>query len=260
MPLPLYQVDAFADRLFTGNPAAVMPLDAWLPDATMQAIAAENNLAETAFFVREGEGYRLRWFTPKVEVDLCGHATLASAHILFAELRFAGETIRFSTQSGILTVTRRGGALAMDFPSRPPKPHVFDEAVAAALGIRPRLFVKARDLVAVYEDPADVAALKPDFHALARLDYFSVLATAPGPDGLDFICRFFAPRAGVDEDPVTGSAYSTLIPYWAGKLKKDQLAARQISERGGNVHCRLLGERVEIAGNAVTFLKGNIEI
>lgn len=263
MSYEIYQVDAFAEAVFTGNPAAVMPLKNWLPDDLLLAIAAENNLSETAFFVPSSDGgadFDLRWFTPAAEVDLCGHATLASAHILFEELGFRGDNIRFSSRSGILAVTRRGGDLVMDFPARAPADHDYLEPMAAALGARPAAFAKAtRDLVAIFDNADEVAALAPDFQALARLDHFAVIATAPGGGDLDFVCRFFAPRVGVDEDPVTGSAFSTLIPYWAARLGKTQLRARQISRRGGNVTGRLLpGDRVEIAGQARTYLKGRI--
>lgn len=260
METPLYQVDAFADRRFTGNPAAVMPFDAWPADELMLALAAENNLAETAFFIPSASpdaDYDLRWFTPRVEVDLCGHATLASAHVLFTELGFAGDLIRFASKSGILTVRRDDDRLVMDFPARPPRPALFDDAIAAALGVRPRLFVKARDLIAVYEDAADVAALRPDMRALARSKHFAIVATAPGANDLDFVSRFFAPAAGIDEDPVTGSAHAELFPYWGQRLKKTEMVARQISERGGTVWGKLLGpDRVEISGVAITVLRG----
>lgn len=260
----IYQVDAFADAIFTGNPAAVMPLERWLSDPLLQAIAAENNLSETAFFVPSPAGdadFDLRWFTPLAEVDLCGHATLASAHVLFEERGFADNLVRFASPSGILTVTRRGSDLAMDFPSRPPAAHDFVEAAASALGARPAAFARStRDLVAIFDHADEVKALEPDFRALARLDHFAVIATTPGDGGdLDFVCRFFAPRAGVDEDPVTGSAFSTLIPYWAERLGKTELRARQVSRRGGHVTGRLLsGDRVEIAGQARTYLKGRV--
>lgn len=263
MSYPLYQVDAFADAVFTGNPAAVMPLDSWLSDDLLQAIAAENNLSETAFFVpaRNGEAdFDLRWFTPAVEIDLCGHATLASAHVLFEDLGFRGDRIRFSSRSGILTVVRRGEELVMDFPARKPADHPYLDPVAEALGGRPAAFAKGvRDLVAIFDHADDVAALEPDFRALSRFDHFAVIATAPGDgNGLDFVCRFFAPRAGVDEDPVTGSAFTTLIPYWATRLGRNDLKARQISRRGGNVSGRFLGDRVEIGGQARSYLKGEI--
>ncbi|MDA5194484.1 PhzF family phenazine biosynthesis protein [Govanella unica] len=264
MDSAIYQVDAFADRRFAGNPAAVMPFDAWPGDELLQALAGENNLAETAFFVAspaEDADYDLRWFTPKAEVDLCGHATLASAHILFTELGFTGELVRFQTKSGILTVRREDDRLVMDFPARPPRPALYDEAVATALGIRPRLFVKARDLIAVYEDAADVAALRPDMRALTRSKHFAVVATAPGDGEFDFVSRFFAPAIGVDEDPVTGSAHAELFPYWGQMQKKTEMTARQISARGGTVWGKLIaGGRVEIAGEAVTFFRGRAEV
>ncbi len=266
MDLPLYQVDAFADRPFTGNPAAVMPLDQWLPDDQLQALAMENNLSETAFFValedRAEADFHLRWFTPTVEVDLCGHATLATAHVLFEDLGYAERSIRFMSKSGVLTVVRDGEKLVMDFPARPPQPHLYDDAVAAALGARPRHFMKARDLVVYFDDPRDVAALTPNFAALAKLKYFAVVATAPGGgDGVDFVSRFFGPAAGVDEDPVTGSAHAELFPFWGKKLNKTALVARQISKRGGTVWGRLLdNDRVEISGLALTYLKGQARL
>lgn len=264
METPLYQVDAFADRRFSGNPAAVMPLDAWLPDDVLLALAEENNLAETAFFVPStapDADFDLRWFTPAVEVDLCGHATLAAAHVLFTERGFADDLVRFSSKSGLLAVRRADDRLVMDFPARPPKPALFDDAIAAALGIAPRLFVKARDLIAVYEDAADVAALRPDMRALARSRFFAVVATAPGQGDIDFVSRFFAPGAGVDEDPVTGSAHAELFPYWGQRLRKTEMTARQISRRGGTVWGKLRdGGRVEIAGAAITFLRGTVTL
>ena len=261
MRIPLYQIDAFADGPFTGNPAAVCPLETWLPDDVMQAIAAENNLSETAFFVPEGEGYRLRWFTPATEVDLCGHATLASAFVVFHRLQPERIRVTFETQqAGRLTVTRDGDLLALDFPSRPPEPCAMSEPLAAALGRRPTTLLAARDYLAVYESTDDVAALAPDFAALATLDRFAVIATAPGRGGIDFVSRFFAPARGVAEDPVTGSAHCTLIPYWAKRLGKDRLEARQLSRRGGALSCAIGGDRVTIAGRALPFLDGTITI
>jgi PhzF family phenazine biosynthesis protein len=261
MRIPLYQVDAFADGPFTGNPAAVCPLDAWLPDPVMQAIAAENNLSETAFFVPESDGYRLRWFTPTVEVDLCGHATLASGYVVFRWLKPGTDSITFQTQqAGALTVARDGNLLALDFPARPPEPCAMSEALAAALGRRPGALLAARDYLAVYDSADDVAALAPDFSAVAALDRFAVIVTAPGTGGVDFVSRFFAPARGVDEDPVTGSAHCTLIPYWAGRLGKRRLEARQLSRRGGVLSCGLSGDRVTIAGRAVLFLEGAITL
>lgn len=262
MRLPIYQVDAFTDRLFGGNPAAVCPLERWLPDASMQAIAAENNLAETAFFVREGHGYLLRWFTPEVEVDLCGHATLASAHIVFQRLEPARTEVSFRTlKAGVLNVSRRGEALIMDLPARPPLPTADVPGLVAALGgVVPREILAARDHLVVYEHAADVAALKPDMAALGKLPCWSVIATAPGERPVDFVSRFFAPRQGIPEDPVTGSAHCTLTPYWATRLGKTRLEARQISKRGGVLTCTLKGDRVALEGRAVLYLEGAITV
>lgn len=266
MRIPLYQIDAFADGPFTGNPAAVCPLDTWLPAKTMQAIAAENNLSETAFFVPEGGSYRLRWFTPSVEVDLCGHATLATAFVVFRYLAPERERVTFQTEkAGILTVGRDGDDLVLDFPARPPLPCPMSEAVAAALGKRPAALLTARDYLAVYERADEIAVLSPDFAALAALDRFAVIVTAPGPkgidtEGVDFVSRFFAPAQGVAEDPVTGSAHCTLIPYWAERLGKTRLEARQMSRRGGRLSCGQRGDRVTIAGRAVLYLEGTITI
>ena len=262
MRLPIYQVDAFADNLFGGNPAAICPLSQWLPDATMQAIAAENNLAETAFFVREGADYALRWFTPAVEVDLCGHATLASAHVVFAFLEPQRQRVGFRTlKAGTLTVARRGDMLAMDFPSRPPSLIEPPPGLLAAVGGTPREILRARDHLLVYGSAAEVRALEPDFAALARIpDCWAACATAPGEDGIDFVSRFFAPGQGIDEDPATGSSHCTLTPYWAERLHKTELKARQLSRRGGTLDCALNGDRVTIAGRAVLYLEGQITL
>jgi predicted PhzF superfamily epimerase YddE/YHI9 len=262
MRLPIYQVDAFADNLFGGNPAAICPLSQWLPDATMQAIAAENNLAETAFFLREGADYALRWFTPAVEVDLCGHATLASAHVVFAVLEPQRQRVGFRTlKAGTLTVARRGDMLAMDFPSRPPSLIEPPPGLLAAVGGTPREILRARDHVLVYGSAAEVRALEPDFAALARIpDCWAACATAPGEDGIDFVSRFFAPGQGIDEDPATGSSHCTLTPYWAERLHKTELKARQLSRRGGTLDCALNGDRVTIAGRAVLYLEGQITL
>lgn len=264
MKLPIYQIDAFTDRVFGGNPAAVVPLDSWLPDETLQAIAAENNLAETAYFVPEDDGWRLRWFTPTVEVDLCGHATLASASLIFTRLQPGLTRARFHTRSGLLEVTKQGDVLALDFPTRMParvNDAALSAALAQALGSTPDEVWKARDVIAIYKRAADVAALKPDFAAIARLDAWAVLATAPGdvPD-VDFVSRFFAPSHGIPEDPVTGSAHCELIPFWAQRLGKTRLSARQISQRGGVLECEHRGERVTIAGKAVLYLEGAIHV
>lgn len=259
MELPIFQVDAFAGRVFSGNPAAVCPLERWLPDETLQAIAAENNLAETAYFVRTGDRFCLRWFTPACEVDLCGHATLASAYVLFHELNEPGNTLYFDTKSGELTVSRDGDLLALNFPSRPPTAIEADPALIPALGGQPIEVLAARDYFVVYRSPDEVRALRPDMRTLAKIDRFAFIATAPGSD-CDFVSRFFAPAKGVDEDPVTGSAHTTLIPYWAAKLGKNNLHARQISPRGGELFCQLLGDRVQIAGYAVLYLRGQITL
>jgi len=259
MKLPIYQIDAFAERLFAGNPAAVVLLEQWLPDATLLAIAAENNLSETAFVIPGGGISQLRWFTPKVEIDLCGHATLASADVLLREVFPGRDVVRFSTRSGELAVKREGDLLRLDFPARPGRPVPVDPVVCEALGATPQAAYQARDLMLVFGNEAEVAALTPDFRQLAALLPEMVIVTAPG-DSADFVSRFFAPGSGIDEDPVTGSAHCTLIPYWAERLGKNKLHARQISARGGELWCELCGERVGIAGQAVEYLRGEIFI
>lgn len=259
MKIPLYQVDAFSSRPFAGNPAAICPLEKWLPNEVMQSIATENNLSETAFYVRDGTGYHLRWFTPAVEVDLCGHATLASACVIL-EIRCetADTRVVFRTRSGELAVERDGDLYALDFPSRPPQPCVVHPGLAEALGAAPKKVLAARDYLCVFENEEQVAALAPNMGKLAEVDRFAVIATAPGRD-CDFISRFFAPSKGVPEDPVTGSAHCTLIPYWADQLGKTKLFARQRSRRGGELWCELRGERVRIAGRAARYMQGVIE-
>lgn len=259
MELPLFQVDAFTDRLFSGNPAAICPLESWLPDATLQAIAAENNLSETAFFVRNNNRYHLRWFTPGCEVDLCGHATLASAYVLFHELNEPGGSLRFDTKSGELVVRRDADRLAMDFPARSPQPIEPDPRLVTALGGAPTEILAARDYLVRYSTADEVRQLAPDMELLKKIDRFAFIVTAPGVD-CDFVSRFFAPAKGVPEDPVTGSAHCTLIPYWAGQLKTNTLHARQIGRRGGELFCKLMGDRVEIAGHAKLFLRGRISL
>jgi predicted PhzF superfamily epimerase YddE/YHI9 len=263
MRIPIYQIDAFADAVFRGNPAAVCPLERWLPDATMQSIAAENNLAETAFFVpttgSAGVDYDLRWFTPTIEMDLCGHATLASGWVVFHALDGRSEQVTFGSRSGPLTVRKDGDRLALDFPARPAAPVAFPPGLDEALGRRPEQVLKSRDLMAVYATEADVRAIAPSFDRVAALGTHAVIVTAPGED-VDFVSRFFAPEVGVPEDPVTGSAHCTLIPYWSRRLGKKTLHARQISARGGELFCADLGERVTIAGRAVAYLEGAIEI
>ncbi|HEY4188168.1 MAG TPA: PhzF family phenazine biosynthesis protein [Polyangia bacterium] len=262
--IPLYQVDAFTSEAFRGNPAAVCPLEAWLPVPLMQKIAAENNLSETAFFIPDGDGFALRWFTPTTEVDLCGHATLASAFVLMTELSPARTRVVFSTRSGPLTVERAGDKLTMDFPSRPatqlttPFP-----ALSAGLGRTPVAVWTARSFVAVFEDAETVRGLRPDFAKIAALDTYGVIVTAPGTGAdadVDCVSRFFAPRQGVPEDPVTGSAHCTLAPYWAARLGRPQLRARQVSARGGEIDCELRGDRVSLSGQAVLVIQGTLRI
>ncbi len=260
MKLPLYQVDAFASEVFRGNPAAVVPLDRWLDERTMQSIAGENNLSETAFFVREGGGFRIRWFTPEAEVKLCGHATLASAHVLFEKVEPGRNAVEFASQSGPLHVVRDGDRLVLDFPAWTPEPAPPPAGLREALGAAPAETYRATtDWLLVFENEAAVRALVPDFGALARVDARGIIATAPGTD-VDFVSRFFAPRVGVNEDPVTGSAHCGLTPYWAKRLGRTSLRARQISKRGGELECELAGDRVRIAGRASLYLEGSITI
>ena len=258
MKLPLYQVDAFASRVFAGNPAAVVPLERWLDDATLQRIAAENNLSETAFLVGGAGEYQIRWMTPTDEVDLCGHATLASAWIVFNRLEPGRREVAFRSKSGPLRVSADGDRLALDFPARPPEPaDASRDAVAGALGARPAALLASRDYLAVFESERDVRALRPEMAKTAALDRMAVIATAPGSD-CDFVSRFFAPAVGVPEDPVTGSAHCTLVPYWSMRLGRKVLFGRQVSPRGGELWCEDRGERVRIAGCAALFLEGTI--
>lgn len=261
-PQPLYQVDAFTGQVFAGNPAAVCPLQAWPDDSVLQAIAAENNLSETAFFLAEGEGFALRWFTPLTEVALCGHATLGSAHVIFTLLEPSRTApVAFATaQSGVLTVTGDGEHLSMDLPAARAAPCATPEALNHALGRAPtETHAAPRDYLAVYDDEAAVHALEPDIAALASLDRDAVIVTAPG-EAADFVSRFFAPRLGVAEDPVTGSAHCTLTPYWAARLGRDKLDALQVSSRGGELACTLAGDRVHLAGRCALYLQGTITI
>jgi len=263
MHITLYQIDAFTNRLFGGNPAAVCPLDRWISDITMQAIATENNLSETAFFVPKGDDFEICWFTPVAEVDLAGHPTLATAYVILEILEPKRASVRFHTRkAGVLTVTRAGDKLKMDFPSRPPAPRPSLGNVAAALDATPIEVLAARDGFAVFGSEDEVRALKPDFAKVAELDCMGLIATAPGApgSGTDFVSRFFAPKHNINEDPVTGSAHSTLIPYWAEKLGKKTLFARQISARAGEVWCEDRGERVGIAGQCARFMQGTITL
>jgi PhzF family phenazine biosynthesis protein len=260
--LPLYQVDAFASQVFRGNPAAVCPLEEWIDDALMQSIAAENNLSETAFFVGADGTYRLRWFTPRVEVDLCGHATLGSGYVVFRHLEPEAREVRFESKSGPLTVTRDGPVgrtIWLDFPARPPRPAAAPADAEEALGARPlNALATLRDYLFELASEAEVRELRPDFRALAKWDRF-VIVTAAGSSA-DFVSRFFAPSGGIDEDPVTGSAHCTLTPFWAERSGRTKLRALQLSERGGELACELAGERVRIGGEVRPYLEGTIEV
>ena len=257
----LYQVDAFTSQLFKGNPAAVCIIDSWLPEGLMQAIAAENNLAETAFAVPVTGGYEIRWFTPELEVALCGHATLATAHVLFGGLESHADTIRFfSRERGILTVARKGERLILDFPADPPKVVNLPEGMAEAIGATPLECLQgSTDYLLIFPSQEAIDALQPDHTRLGRIPARGVIVSAPGQE-VDFVSRFFAPRSGVLEDPVTGSAHTVLTPYWAAHHGKTELTAQQRSPRGGFLHCELRGNRVHIAGQAVTYMKAEIYI
>ncbi|MEJ2606818.1 MAG: PhzF family phenazine biosynthesis protein [Anaerolineales bacterium] len=258
MEIPFYQIDAFTNEVFSGNPAGVCLLEEWLPEATLRSIAAENNLPETAFLVPQEKQYDLRWFTPKVEIDLCGHATLASGHVIFTYVDPQAQRAEFMSKSGRLSVERRDDLLFLDFPTR--KAAVLDrpEGLDGILGASPTEVLASRDLMAVFEDEDQIRALTPDLDAVAALDYFALIVTAPGRNS-DFVSRFFAPGAAIPEDPVTGSAHCTLIPYWSERLGKKELHAFQLSARGGELFCADRGERVSIGGRCVTYLTGSID-
>jgi len=259
MKIKLFQVDAFTDHVFGGNPAAICLLDSWLSDTMMQQIAAENNLSETAFVVQMKDDFEIRWFTPEIEIDLCGHATLASAHVIFNHTTYGKDTISFQYKTGILTVHNRQPLLTMDFPSIRAKPIAVSKQVTNALGKKPSEAFQARDILALFDTEDDVAQLAPDFAKLSKINCIGIIATAPGKN-VDFVSRFFAPKAGINEDPVTGSAHCMLIPYWADKIGKINLEALQISKRQGELTCTLKGDRVEISGNAVTYMTGEIDV
>jgi PhzF family phenazine biosynthesis protein len=260
MTIPIYQVDAFTLGPFSGNPAAVCPLDSWLDDDTMQNIAAENNLAETAFIVMREGGYDLRWFTPTVEVDLCGHATLAAGNVVLNHLQPDLNSVSFETISGELIVSRDGDRLSMDFPARPPTRAAVSEALCDALGKAPSEVHMSRDVLAVYDDEQSVRDLSPDQAKLLALEEgFGVIVTAKGKS-VDFVSRFFVPKGGIYEDPVTGSAHCTLVPFWAERLGWSELIAHQVSPRGGELRCELRGDRVIMSGQCVLFLTGSIHL
>jgi len=262
MNLPIYKADAFTSKLFGGNPAAVCPLAEWLPDDVMQNLAAENNLSETVFFVKEGEHYRIRWFTPGTEVKLCGHATLASAHIFYTELGYTNDTLLFDSLSGILKVTRTGpGKYMLDFPANIPQPvDDIPAGIFEGLGIDPcPLFSTSFDYMVVLPSQKEVEALEPDFKTLAQVKARGVIVTAKGDD-VDFVSRCFYPQSGIDEDPVTGSAHTIMVPYWAAQLNKTSMNAIQLSKRKGFLEVELSGDRVLMSGNVVTYLRGTYTV
>jgi len=259
MRIKQYQVDAFATRVFEGNPAAVCPLENWLTDELLQAIAEENNLSETAFFVPTENGFHLRWFTPVKEVDLCGHATLAAAHVIFNILGYPKQSVTFTTRSGELAVERKDKLLAMNLPAVCPTSCDPPNGLLEALGQRPKEVLAADDYIAVFDREAIVRTIAPDFAKLNALDLRGVIVRAPGED-VDFVSRFFAPKYGIAEDPVTGSAHCELTPFWSSKLGKDSLAARQVSKRGGKIQCQMCDGRVILSGSAVTFMEAHIDI
>jgi len=260
MKIKMYQVDAFTGKLFSGNPAAVCILDKWLPEDFMQNIAMENNLAETAFVVKEQENYHIRWFTPKAEVALCGHATLASGHVIFNHLNEKKEEIIFQSKSGELKVRKEGKVLILNFPTDIIHEIEIPSTIAEAIGLHPVGAYKGRtDYMLIYQDQAQIEKIQPDFRKLKQTNARGIMVTAPGKES-DFVSRFFAPAVGVDEDPVTGSAHTSLIPYWAKTLGKTEMSAIQLSSRRGYLNCKYLGDRVEIGGKAITYLTAEIDV
>lgn len=259
MQIDIFQIDAFAEQVFTGNPAAVCPLNTWLPDELLQNIAQSNNLSETAFFVPIEDKFQLRWFTPSHEVDLCGHATLAAAHVLFTHLSYQKSDICFVTKSGELIVTNQASGLEMDFPASMPTAVIAPEHLLLGLGIKPKAVSAAFDYIIELEDETSVQTLLPDLALWKALDLRGVVVTAKGTD-VDFVSRCFFPKLNVDEDPVTGSAHCELAPYWSQKLAKDNLKAKQLSPRTGLVECQLSGERVLLTGKAVDYMRGHITL
>lgn len=256
----MYQVDAFASHVFEGNPAAVVPLENWLSDEVMQKIALENNLSETAFFIPTEAGFHIRWLTPEAEVDLCGHATLATSHVLFQHLNYREEEIVFQSRSGILKVRKSKGRIVLNFPVSELEEIELPDALSELFQFNPLKCVKGReDYLLVFEKEEDIHQLKPDFQKMNECTTRGIIATAKSNE-YDFVSRFFAPAVGINEDPVTGSAHTMLIPYWAKELNKNVLTAKQVSRRGGILHCKNLGDRVEIGGTAITYLIGDIFI
>ncbi len=259
MKFKIYQIDAFAKNMFEGNPAAVCPLDVWIGDTRMQKIAAENNLAETAFFVKNGERFDLRWFTPTKEVNLCGHATLASAYVIFNYFDYNKEIIEFNSKSGVLKVSKNDALITMDFPSEPPQVCQTPQAILDAFEIKPKEVLKCVDYIVVFADDVDITKLTPKFEELKKLDLRGVCITTVDEE-YDFVSRFFAPNYGIDEDSVTGSAYTQLTPYWAKKLNKRHFTSKQLSKRGGEVSCKLQGDRVFISGEGICYMIGEIKL
>lgn len=259
MKLPLYQIDAFASELFEGNPAAVCPLDKWLPDDIMQSIAQENNLSETAFFVPTGDTFHIRWFTPADEVDLCGHATMATAYVLFNILGYEKDRVEFNSRSGILSVSREDDRLVMDFPLQAPSLCDTPEEIISAFGKTPVECLRAEDFIVVFDSEEDIKSANPDLEQLLGLDLRGVIITAKS-SRYDFVSRFFVPKYGILEDPVTGSAYTQLAPYWASRIGPKRFNVKQLSSRGGELTCEIVGDRVLISGKAVKYLEGEINI
>ena len=257
--IQIFQIDAFTSKAFGGNPAAVCPLESWLDDGLMQAIAMENNLSETAFFVPLDQGYHIRWFTPAAEVDLCGHATLASAYTIFTYLDSSRSQVTFQSRSGPLTVAKQADLLAMDFPAQPPSPCDPPSALIQALSANHHEVLRSEDYFVVFASEQDVRSLDPDMGLLMKIGLRGVIVTAKGKEA-DFVSRFFDPKQGVNEDPVTGSAHCALIPYWSRKLGRKELTAHQVSKRGGELFCKDRGDRVTIAGRAVSYMEGVITI
>lgn len=260
MKIPIYQIDAFTDDLFGGNPAAVCPLEFWPSDALLQNIAAENNLSETGFYLKKGDEYELRWFTPAVEVDLCGHATLATAHVIFTFDNYSGDEIVFHSRSGVLKVRKNEDMLILNFPADEITKTELPDNITKLFGINPEeSYIGKSDQMFVFSSQQEIEQMKPDFNLINKLDARGVIVTAKG-DNVDFVSRFFCPQVGINEDPVTGSAHTTLTPYWAKMLNKRSMSAMQLSKRKGELWCELIDDRVEISGKAQTYVIGNINI
>lgn len=259
MQLTLYKIDTFTDKMLSGNPAAVIPLEKWLPDETMNSIAEENSLSETAFFIPADRGYHLRWFTPNSEVSLGGHSTLATAFVIFEYLGFEGDEIRFISKTGPLYVLKHNDVLTLDFPSQPGSRCALPDSLLSGLKQEPVEVLASQDYMAVFSKESDILALNPDFDELKKLDKRGVIVTAPGTN-VDYVSRFFSPKYGIDEDPATGSSHCQLVPYWGRRLEKEKLTSRQLSKRGGEFWLEQDRSRVLISGKAVRFMKAEIEL